>query len=312
MTDTERHQPLAAEAEYRLSQEEIDKIKRKAEQDFEESEYRAREEAKARRRRAPYWNPEIPWRPLQDIFIAVLKASTAISTGDLEKILSRGKVPMTGIRDHIIGEHAERIEKLVAVAKARGFYFSSNSIWILTADSKPPAIEDHPYCDMLIRYGEQTLFGPKSTLRHRPLSWSSTTFDRVRVDWPAFVKAAQESGFDICLEPKHQTAPRGVVKRPMVSTRPRPKVGDDKMRAWYLARVKECKDSGERPSGEDDWRAAQQEFKLNVRQDQIRRVRNELAPGEWRKQGRRPKAAQSTELIPPKAAPIKVTPNSIK
>jgi hypothetical protein len=129
-----------------------------------------------------------------------LKASTAISTVDIEKILSSGKVPMTGIRNHIIGAHAERIEKLAAEAKSRVFEFNSNSIWIWTAYSEPSAVEDHPYSDMLTGYGEQRLFGPKSTLLHQP-SYRMVTFDPVRVDWPAFVEAAQEAGFDIPRQP---------------------------------------------------------------------------------------------------------------
>jgi hypothetical protein len=73
---------------------------------------------------------------------------------------------------------------------------------------------------------------------------------------------------------------------------PRGTVNDDRVCAWYKARIKECTDRGARTGEADDWQAAKKKFGDKVRRDQVRKLRHKLVPAEWRKQGRRPKDAE--------------------
>jgi hypothetical protein len=106
------------------------------------------------------------------------------------------------------------------------------------------------------------------------------------------VEALQEAGFAINATPKKRAQPHGSIKRAASSALPRSKVSDSRLRAWYKARVKECTKKGEQPSDADDWSAARAKFGEKVRRYQVRDLRARLAPAAWRKQGRRPKAAQ--------------------
>jgi hypothetical protein len=67
----------------------------------------------------------------------------------------------------------------------------------------------------------------------------------------------------------------------------RPRVSDRQVRRWYEMRVKECVSAGQQTSEADDWAAARAHFRNSVRQRQIRDLRREFAPTEWRRQGRR-------------------------
>jgi hypothetical protein len=56
---------------------------------------------------------------------------------------------------------------------------------------------------------------------------------------------------------------------------------------WYKKRVAELMQRGETSSGEDDWRAAKQQFAGRVTRARVREVREQFAPAGWKKQGRR-------------------------
>jgi hypothetical protein len=240
-------------------------------------------EQKARRRKAPPWNPdtEPPWRLLEDIFSAALKSCEEISTRDLETVLGRGEVPITGTRSDILGDFLPvHIEKLVAAAERRLFHFASNSI--LATYREPP--------------DREALFGPKSTLLHRHSYLPLTIrFDQVRGHWPKLVEVLQEAGFEIRVSatPK-QTRSLCVAKRTTSSPLPRPTVSALKFRAWYEARVKEHIKRGEQTSEDDDWKAARNKFGKKVRRQQVRDLRPDLVPAEWRIQGRRSKTDQNS------------------
>lgn len=60
------------------------------------------------------------------------------------------------------------------------------------------------------------------------------------------------------------------------------------IRRWYRNRIKEFEASGMIPSRDEDWQAAREQFERPISRDQIRRLRNELAPAHWKKGGRRP------------------------
>jgi hypothetical protein len=70
---------------------------------------------------------------------------------------------------------------------------------------------------------------------------------------------------------------------------PRPRVRDDQVRRWYKETHIPASEAAGRWSSEvDDWIAAKKQFSADrVRREQVRRVRRELAPSEWRMQGRR-------------------------
>jgi hypothetical protein len=71
------------------------------------------------------------------------------------------------------------------------------------------------------------------------------------------------------------------------STKPAPPVSDRDLRTWYEKRVTELTASGEAPSGEADWEAARRQFPERVTRNRVRELRDQLAPREWKKQGRR-------------------------
>jgi hypothetical protein len=211
MADTERAQRPTAPEDI-LTPAEIAEIQRAVREKISMEERRWRAEETSRKRRVPRWNPEIPWRPLEHTFIAALKGCNEISTRDLETILARGQVPMSGTRDDMIGEPAARIETLIAKASRRSFSFQSNSIWAMYDQWIERTAE---YDDVLgITAGQRAnresaraaFFGPDSRLTRMSYAtrWQSTTitFDNVKVNWPKCVEALQEAGFDICLEPK--------------------------------------------------------------------------------------------------------------
>ena len=70
------------------------------------------------------------------------------------------------------------------------------------------------------------------------------------------------------------------------TSRPAPLSAPD-FRSWYKGRVAELKERGETSSGEKDWQAVKRQFPGRVRRTLARAVRDECAPAEWKKQGRR-------------------------
>jgi hypothetical protein len=257
MVDSERAQPPTPDGI--LSPEEIQEIR-------ERVALRWATEQKARKRKTPRWDPDSPWRSLEHTFIATLKACKEISTEDLEAILGHRLVWISGTRDDLIGELPDRFEEVLARADRRLFSFSSNSIFATFSD--PP---DHA-----------ALFGPRSRVTTR----SSIEFSNVRVHWPKLVVALQQAGFKISMQRPKPAATAGGRRRPKRNTSPRAKMPDARFRKWYERRLNECAEKHEHRSEADDWEAAQAEFGDKVRRDQVRELRRELAPSEWRKRGR--------------------------
>jgi hypothetical protein len=72
----------------------------------------------------------------------------------------------------------------------------------------------------------------------------------------------------------------------LLTNRPAPLSNHD-LRSWYEARVAELIKRGETSSSEDDWQMAQRQFPDRVKRARVRAAREELAPAEWKKQGRR-------------------------
>jgi hypothetical protein len=182
--------PLAGAENILLSAEEIEEIRQHAREI-------AKRERKARRRKVPQWNPDTdsPWRSLDHCFVDALKGSE-IRAADLETILARGQVPLTGARDDLIGDLPDRIEKLVAAAERRSFFFEDNSILAFFGFAERP-----------VRNATSTappdrvaLFGQKSALLHG--RWPRITFSNVGVHWPKFIEALQGAGFKISATPK--------------------------------------------------------------------------------------------------------------
>jgi hypothetical protein len=76
---------------------------------------------------------------------------------------------------------------------------------------------------------------------------------------------------------------------------PRTKVPDPEVEAWYIGYCTTAIAQGLRPSEAKDLIAAKAEFGERFRREQIRALRRQHAPEEWRKQGRRPRTKRRTE-----------------
>jgi hypothetical protein len=59
------------------------------------------------------------------------------------------------------------------------------------------------------------------------------------------------------------------------------------LRTWYRQRIQALIESGNTASGEADWKAVRQQFSGRVTRARVRALRNEFAPEDWKKQGRR-------------------------
>jgi hypothetical protein len=71
------------------------------------------------------------------------------------------------------------------------------------------------------------------------------------------------------------------------SAKRRPPVSDRDLRLWYEERVAELIAGGEASSGQADWEAAKLQFSGWITRSRVRELRDQLAPPEWQKQGRR-------------------------
>ena len=71
------------------------------------------------------------------------------------------------------------------------------------------------------------------------------------------------------------------------STKPAPPLSDRDLRSWYEERVAELTAGGEASSGEADWQAAKRQFPGRITRSRLRQVRNQFAPADWKKQGKR-------------------------
>ena len=72
-----------------------------------------------------------------------------------------------------------------------------------------------------------------------------------------------------------------------LSTKPAAPASDRDLSSWYEKRVSELMARGEAASGEADWEAAKRQFSGRVTRIRLRKVRNQFAPADWKKQGRR-------------------------
>src|SRR5258705_6599 len=72
--------------------------------------------------------------------------------------------------------------------------------------------------------------------------------------------------------------PRGACRRRM---------GEGRLPWWYEKRVLELIAQGEAASGEADWDAAKRQFSGRVTRARLRAMRDQLAPADWKRQGRR-------------------------
>jgi hypothetical protein len=71
------------------------------------------------------------------------------------------------------------------------------------------------------------------------------------------------------------------------STKPAPPLSDRDLRSWYEERVAELTAGGEASSGEADWQAAKRQFPGRITRSRLRQVRDQFAPADWKKQGKR-------------------------
>jgi hypothetical protein len=140
-------------------------------------------EREVRKRKAPPWNPRVPYRSLQHTFIAALSGCKEISIRDLEVVLARGKVAMTGTRSDRPGDLVpDRIEQVVAAANGLVFSFENS---IISAS----------YLGLHEQPGRVVLLS--EVLYPYP---PGITFDKVLVHWPNLVDALHELGFDIIID----------------------------------------------------------------------------------------------------------------
>ncbi len=122
----------------------------------------------------------------------------------------------------------------------------------------------------------------RSTSKHR-LAWRDVEFwrDDVIGEWAHPGDAVEQSAAE--REPPLVTGVR-VVASP---------TSDRDLRGWYAQRVTELRARGQTSSGEEDWEAAKKQFPDRVTRARVRSIRDECAPVEWRKQGRRaPRTAE--------------------
>jgi hypothetical protein len=71
------------------------------------------------------------------------------------------------------------------------------------------------------------------------------------------------------------------------ATRPAVLISNRDLGSWYAQRVSELTASGEASSGEADWKAAQQQIPGRATRSRIRQLRDQFAPADWKKRGRR-------------------------
>lgn len=96
-------------------------------------------------------------------------------------------------------------------------------------------------------------------------------------------------------EPHPSTHPESG-QSPARASAPRLRAPDVEVRKWYEGTyIPECQTAGKRPSEAKDWAKAKLKFGNKVRREQIRGLRHDLAPDDWRIQGRRPSSTNSAK-----------------
>jgi len=121
----------------------------------------------------------------------------------------------------------------------------------------------------------------------RRLAWKDVEFwrDDVIEVWPEVSDAAEPN--EANCEPQAGDVGEATRGRQLLIGRPAP-LSDRDLRRWYKRYVAALADCGESSSGEDDWKAAKQEFGGRVTRARVRKLREQYAPTSWKKQGRRP------------------------
>jgi hypothetical protein len=159
----------------------------------------------------------------------------------------------------------------------------------LTFFARPTPEMDRQY-DVALEQALAQLVSPvelRSLSKHR-LAWRDVEFWRADVirEWPQarLVRPQNEDEHEPRSDPELARAGRPVSK--LLTSRPAPLSPHD-LRSWYEARVAELIERGETSSSEDDWQMAQRQFRDRVKRARVRAAREEFAPAEWKKQGRR-------------------------
>jgi hypothetical protein len=123
----------------------------------------------------------------------------------------------------------------------------------------------------------------------RRLAWIEVEFLRSDVvrEWPHAAGVVQQG--EVSPEPTSggSGSKATEITPPGLSTKRAPPVSDRDLRSWYKQRVLELTSRGETSSGEEDWTATNQEFAGRVTRARVRKMREQFAPGAWKKQGRR-------------------------
>jgi len=127
------------------------------------------------------------YRPLDDTLVAAQSSCKEISGKDIEVVLARGRVAMTGTRSDKPGDVPDRIETLISTSIEHTFSFETNSISV-----RYPTWE------------EKGLFIWISDLFPSP----PITFKDVRVSWSQLINALHEAGFNLSIHEKFYSSTR--------------------------------------------------------------------------------------------------------
>jgi hypothetical protein len=102
---------------------------------------------------------------------------------------------------------------------------------------------------------------------------------------------SQPSSSESYHRPRRRDQADGTAQIGLSTTRP-PRLSDRDLRLWYEKRVSELTAQGEVASGEADWAVAKEQFSGRVTRVRLRAMRDQFAPLNWKKQGRRSRTAK--------------------
>lgn len=126
------------------------------------------------------------------------------------------------------------------------------------------------------------------------LAWKDVEFRRDDVirEWSLAGDTAEPNERE--REPRSASAGKATGGTPALSLSARgpAPVSPRDLHLWYEGRLAELMQRGETSSGEDDWGAAKQQFAGRVTRARVRAAREQFAPLDWKKQGRRPRNAK--------------------
>jgi hypothetical protein len=142
-----------------------------------------------------------------------------------------------------------------------------------------------------VEFCDLTLAGPHAESRQQIVFYavrlSGRDLSRARPQALALITARKhrERGELVPFNGKAETIPSSLPANAL----PRPTVQNTELRVWYANHIATSQPTSEAV----DWEAAKRQFGAKVRRQQVRALRHELAPEDWRRQGRR-KAAQKS------------------